>query len=374
MEMEEYEVDLRDYLRVMWRKKWLILSVFLIAILAAGLLSFTAPSQYETQALLRLNPLPQITNFQLQMPSLQAARLILKAPDLLLRTVQEAQLGSESAFQGMTPQQIASWLEDHLKSKISDKTELLEIKLNGTLAPEMLQRILQTHLNVFQQYLQDDLTRQIQRGIARIKTEEEIIAAQQNMLARELATQIAQRKKVLEQQRAAVQRQIAAITQDKEKLHLQAGEQNATLEGVILREKFLALSAQLQQIEAELATLEREGRKEFPKLDARIWELEDQLRTLVISREKGEKLLDIGWKPVEVISQPRIPIAPIGPNRKMNIAVAGVLGLFVGVLLAFFIHYLEGGEPETKAKAEAGIEVEPKAKAEGEGQGRGRGG
>jgi capsular polysaccharide biosynthesis protein len=30
----------------------------------------------------------------------------------------------------------------------------------------------------------------------------------------------------------------------------------------------------------------------------------------------------------------------IGPNRKMSVAVAGVLGLFVGVLLAFFIHYL----------------------------------
>ena len=28
------------------------------------------------------------------------------------------------------------------------------------------------------------------------------------------------------------------------------------------------------------------------------------------------------------------------PNKKMNIAVAGVLGLMVGVLLAFFIDYI----------------------------------
>ena len=30
----------------------------------------------------------------------------------------------------------------------------------------------------------------------------------------------------------------------------------------------------------------------------------------------------------------------VGPNRKMSVAVAGVLGLFLGVLLAFFIHYV----------------------------------
>ncbi|MCK4246108.1 hypothetical protein KAX14_02615, partial [Candidatus Bipolaricaulota bacterium] len=43
---------------------------------------------------------------------------------------------------------------------------------------------------------------------------------------------------------------------------------------------------------------------------------------------------------IRVIESPVMPTSPIGPNKKMNVAVAGVLGLFVGVLLAFFVHWL----------------------------------
>ena len=43
---------------------------------------------------------------------------------------------------------------------------------------------------------------------------------------------------------------------------------------------------------------------------------------------------------IRIIESPVIPTSPIGPNKKMNVAVAGVLGLFVGVLLAFFVHWL----------------------------------
>lgn len=43
---------------------------------------------------------------------------------------------------------------------------------------------------------------------------------------------------------------------------------------------------------------------------------------------------------IRIIESPVMPTSPIGPNKKMNVAVAGVLGLFVGVLLAFFVHWL----------------------------------
>ncbi|GAF72332.1 unnamed protein product, partial [marine sediment metagenome] len=43
---------------------------------------------------------------------------------------------------------------------------------------------------------------------------------------------------------------------------------------------------------------------------------------------------------IRIIESPVTPTSPIGPNKKMNVAVAGVLGLFVGVLLAFFVHWL----------------------------------
>ncbi|MEF8798904.1 MAG: hypothetical protein V5A79_05765, partial [Candidatus Bipolaricaulota bacterium] len=39
-------------------------------------------------------------------------------------------------------------------------------------------------------------------------------------------------------------------------------------------------------------------------------------------------------------------------NTKQNVAVAGVLGLFIGVLAAFFKNYMEGYEEEEKEEGE----------------------
>ena len=50
----------------------------------------------------------------------------------------------------------------------------------------------------------------------------------------------------------------------------------------------------------------------------------------------------------EVISPAGAPSAPVQPKKKLNIAVAGVLGLMVGVFGAFLAEYMEGWESEGK--------------------------
>ena len=44
---------------------------------------------------------------------------------------------------------------------------------------------------------------------------------------------------------------------------------------------------------------------------------------------------------VEVIDKAKIPIDPVAPNNKMNIAIAGVLGIMVGVFSIFMIEFLD---------------------------------
>ena len=44
---------------------------------------------------------------------------------------------------------------------------------------------------------------------------------------------------------------------------------------------------------------------------------------------------------VEVIDKAKIPIDPVAPNKKMNIAIAGVLGIMVGVFSIFMIEFLD---------------------------------
>jgi len=47
---------------------------------------------------------------------------------------------------------------------------------------------------------------------------------------------------------------------------------------------------------------------------------------------------------LKVVNLAHEPKAPIRPNRKLNILIAGVLGLFVGIFAAFFLEFWQKGK------------------------------
>jgi capsular polysaccharide biosynthesis protein len=46
----------------------------------------------------------------------------------------------------------------------------------------------------------------------------------------------------------------------------------------------------------------------------------------------------------KIINYAQLPIAPIKPRKELNIAIAGVLGLFVGIFVAFFLEFWQKGK------------------------------
>ena len=44
---------------------------------------------------------------------------------------------------------------------------------------------------------------------------------------------------------------------------------------------------------------------------------------------------------IRVIDEARIPKDPIKPNKKLNLAIGGILGLMLGVMLTFFLEYMD---------------------------------
>ncbi|MBU1291421.1 hypothetical protein KJ898_06460, partial [bacterium] len=47
---------------------------------------------------------------------------------------------------------------------------------------------------------------------------------------------------------------------------------------------------------------------------------------------------------VKIASLAYEPRGPIKPNKKLNILIAGVLGLFVGIFVAFFLEFWQKGK------------------------------
>ena len=295
--MEEYEVDLRDYFRVMWRKKWIILGVFLVAVLAALLLSLRMPSQYEASASYQLTQAPAATGIKLSAPSSDLAVAMLSSRELLREAVEE--LGGADSPAG----KVASLISSGLKVT-AQKGNLLQLKLKGMLSPDLLRRSLVRVIELFTIRVREQLQGEIQDELLKIE----------------------RRVKWLEAEQARLTQQIQALLEGN--AQLKVGEFDATLEGFALRQELSSLYSRLTPIQREL----------------------DSLR---LSQEELKDIANMDWEPLLTISPPYASTLPIGPNRAMNVAVAGVLGLFVGILLAFFIHYMEGGrEVEGEEKEE----------------------
>ncbi len=297
--MEEYEVDLRDYIRVIWQKKWIIVGVFLVAVIAAAVFSFRSPNAYETEALLQLESPPAVKGAQIQMPSVQLALLLLKSMDLIAQTVQELEQA----------QITAGWLASNLTISNS-QGNLLQLKLKGSIEPTLLKRILEKHIALFEQRIAEELKKSVERELERVKKE-------QKRLER-------QKQRALEPLEKRRDEMLQAIKASQEALRLRGSQ----VDTIIIWANLSSLYSRLQAIEKER--------------DSLIFPIEQQLEDLSFLEEELNGISSLN--PLSVINAAFVPQAPIGPNRRLNILIVGALGLLLGVLLAFFVHYMQGGK------------------------------
>ncbi|MBI3460560.1 hypothetical protein HY009_06495 [Candidatus Acetothermia bacterium] len=110
----------------------------------------------------------------------------------------------------------------------------------------------------------------------------------------------------------------------------------------------MTLNERIKAIEDELQLLDSQGRSLFPEINARLKNLEEEHTNLLTLVAKNRQVLAMSWESLSIVSAPYASDRPVGPKRFLNLLIAGILGLLLGVLLALFKHYLEQ-PPESHA-------------------------
>ena len=97
--------------------------------------------------------------------------------------------------------------------------------------------------------------------------------------------------------------------------------------------------AELDALQAELST----KRLEQDRLVREVERLKETELTLARKATETQitKSIDLGDTTVMVMSEASVPSQPIKPNKKLNMAVALVLGLMVFIALSFILEYLD---------------------------------
>jgi LPS O-antigen subunit length determinant protein (WzzB/FepE family) len=331
--MEEYEVDLRDYLRVMWERKWLIVGVFTAALVAAAAYSYTLPDEYEANALLQWES--RIPFQSSRLPDGPPQDNALEPSALLPSSKEVAEL-----IETMTAYNDPSGLK--FEAETLGNSDFISAALKGPLPPQQLEESLAQHIASVQALLNKRVREDIQQQIAILEGRQEFFAQQRARLLEEIQRWISLRQEGLRQQRQKLLEQLQKLPNPEEK-----GPDSLTQSYIILQ-AYTTLTNQIIAVERELRRLEEEQKVSSPRpgsgFDAQLDEVDRTLRQLELAKFEYERALEMNWTPLRVIREPQGSLEPIGPPRQLNVAIAGVLGLFVGVLLAFFAHYLQGSE------------------------------
>ncbi len=309
--MDEYEVDLRDYLIVIWQRKWIIVGVFVVAVVAAAIYSYTLPDEYRAEGLISYRSSP--SEVQLELPDTNG----------FISIVESTNGVQASALNG---------------------TDLIRLQVTGTASPEALTDQLRQAIDSSGNLLQEQRNERISERLSTLDDEIQFLREQRSSLLEQISRREGQRLKALQTQRDRVVQQLDQLMNG-----ASSGESSLSRQASLL-----AMTAQLQVLQGQMARLETSSDAPQPEAgsayDQRLVELETRIQELALTKRQYERVRDADWSPLSVAQAPQSSDAPIGPNRQLNIAIAGVLGLFVGLLLAFFVHYLQS-EPLTRRES-----------------------
>lgn len=318
--MDEYEVDLRDYLRVLWQGKWIVLATFLVAVGVAAVVTFRTPDVYRAVVLLSVKDLSWY--WEGMSMSLGAQDEVGIVPPLVSPQEVGEWAKDSAVWEGARAHagdQLPStgWLLSHLRVKVEEP--FLEIVLEGPAPPAQLEAALSGLVAALQARGEDRVREAVTVATAALEARERALASRMSALEEDLA----QVKSAAQAQREFILSQIAER------------------EGAV-PEELAVLYARLEALELHLDELERLGVYALPGGADLLLHLEEERLALEAEKERLRALNAAPPAPLESVRGPSASSSPVAPDRKMNLAVAGVLGLLVGILLAFFWHWLRG--------------------------------
>lgn len=154
---------------------------------------------------------------------------------------------------------------------------------------------------------------------------------------------------------------------------VQSEEVNSTY--TVLADNVNLLTVELAKITAQKSNLQLEIARIQKQLESLQVDLADKQHQDTIMQEKVRFANDtynaflekyeeiritkssaIGDASIIIVSPAVEPMNPVAPNKKMNIAIAAVIGLMLGVFIAFFIEYWKSSDPKTVGQSAGRLE------------------
>lgn len=397
------EISLRELIEILIKRKKMIAIVTSIAMITSLVFSFLIlKPTYEAKMIvmasnasenLEVNSMKDIGNVENMLnaiskyPSMniETYKQQVKTPEVIGKTIKELGLEEEYSIES---------LSDDIILETTKDTQLINIKMINT-NPEKAAAIVNKVGENFISVVSDSMRKRSTASSEYVKTQMEV---EKEIYDKALLEQ----KELLSQPRGAsevgleLNVKLEQITEYKSKLndlHIRQNALEASIEvaektssrgnGIIINRESgnLLIDDSTKTLKIELAdtkasldsikeSIER-LQKEIEELQIELQEKKHKESIVAQKVEVAQKTYEafikkyeelrvaessmIGEASITVISKAFSPTRPVGPRKALNLAIATVLGLMVGVFIAFFLEYWQS--TDTKNRNDAVLEI-----------------
>jgi capsular polysaccharide biosynthesis protein len=337
----EDEIELVNYLKVLWKWKYLILVGTLACALVAGIVSFNMTKIYETNMVIAPGLLKFSENGgRLYIDSLKNIQTMIDSgsfTDRLLASMDktvEGDVPRDLGFEVAIPKDLNALQISYNTADIKQGLQILSHLGN------LLQKKFRTVVSYYQQEYkmqQDEELSELAQLASNISNEKASIKNRELEIKDGI-------KRLVE-----VEAEIDRIGENTEFL---ISERNKFLSNKMTDDNVLSAllySNTIQESIAYLNTIRKAASHikdgmNYAKLSIEnrknnIKDLESQKRLI------QEKIANIELKKnavqnIQILQVPKSSLSPVKPKKKQNVLLAGMIGLFLTVFLAFFIEYI----------------------------------
>lgn len=303
----DQEISLREIVEILWRGKWIIILITLVAILVSGIISFfIIEPTYEARVTLSVN-----SNVTTDLKEISMAKYVeqVKNHAIMRETIEDLKLNEK----GIT----INKLRDKIRVEAIKDTTLLRIYVqdnNADTASEIANTISKHFVNFMKKQQQEQEIASMEYTLGDIDTQLEVQKATLERIKQELANTS---PTIVTNKTLAEDPYIQSIIQE------QSTKSNAEIGALQLRnEEVNPVYLSLQQSAANTKI-------EIQKLESQKKEILDKINSSNI----------IPQEYITTASPAIPPESPIAPKKVLNVAIAGVVGGMLSIFVVFLKHY-----------------------------------
>jgi len=326
--MEENQVELIDYLNIIWKRKRLILIPTIILIVAVAVGGFFLPKKWEVTSIIQPSKFITLTSQG------QFEEIVVTPPQQIVSQINEESYNSLIAaelnldlnkFPKITAENVRNTqlVKVAIRHKDIAIAKQISYSLFGHLKSELDRKIDIELLNNDAEIKQNEIEKDLRaKEITILENKQKIMDRREQELVQEMKD-IRGRIQTLEKE------QLGALSK-KEK------SEGESL-GLLLYSNEIQESLRYYSTLNELHSskrLEQENYKEKIKQnEQRIQQINSIIKNLI--ERKGR--MDYA----KFVKEPTASLKPVSPKKRTNVLLAGILGLMLFTILAFFLDYVE---------------------------------